>query len=476
MRNGYLCALTALVLSAGLATAQSKVIKSTNFLQPASSPPAVTMMEPTETLPPPRTVPGAMTPTILPGASTTSGDEEGVYHSTTFSAFASGEVPGPDAAEGFGPPPLCGPGGCFPHNTCGPDGCFWANMEMLFWWTRSTHVPPLVTTSNANDAGVIDRPSTSILYGDDNIKQNVIPGARFTLGLWIDDENRWGVEGNYFFLGSHAKNVTFGGTGAAGDPVIARPFFNVNSNAEDAVLVNFPGLFAGTVNVRTSERLAGGEINVLCNTCCGAHFRIDALIGLRYFELHDGLSINQDLAVVPNVNVISNARFSLFDQFDTSNQFWGGNLGFKGEARLGKFYTAFTGKVAIGGVQEVVTINGATAITAPGFLPAVFPGGILTQPTNIGHFTHRNFAVLPEAGLDLGYQICANTRIYIGYTFLYLSNAARPGEQIDRGLNPAQFPINGINPIVSGAARPSFSFRDTDFWAQGARVGLEFRY
>src|SRR5207244_846284 len=106
---------------------------------------------------------------------------------------------------------------------------------------------------------------------------------------------------------------------------------------------------------------------------------------------------------------INNARFDLFDQFDTNNRFWGGNVGIKGEARLGKFYTAFTGKVAIGGVQEVVTINGATAITAPGFLPTVAPGGILTQPSNIGHFTHRDFAVLPEGGLDLGYQITANS-------------------------------------------------------------------
>jgi hypothetical protein len=474
MRNGFLVSLTALVLGTGLATAQSsKAVRQTGFLQPASSQPSVTVMEPTETLPPPRTVPGATSSSVPSGPAVARGEDEGVYHSTTFSAFAAGDADG--SPDDLGPQ-ICGPGGCFPHDTCGPDGVFWANFEMLFWWTRSVHVPPLVTTSNANDGGIIGRPSTSILYGDDNIKQDVIPGARFTLGLWIDDCNRWGLEGNYFFLGSHSKNVSFGGNGAAGDPVIARPFFNVNTNAEDAVLVTFPGLLTGNVHVRTSERLAGGEVNLLCNTCCGAGYRVDALVGLRYFEMHDGLSINQDLAVVPNANVISNARFDLFDQFDTSNRFWGGNIGLKGEARLGKFYTAFTGKVAIGGVQEVVTINGATTISAPGFLPFVAPGGILTQPSNIGHFSHRSFAVLPEAGLDLGYQICANTRIYVGYTFLYLSNAARPGDQIDRGLNPAQFPINGINPIVSGAARPAFTFHDTDFWAQGARVGLEFRY
>ena len=27
-------------------------------------------------------------------------------------------------------PTICGPGGCFPHDTCGPDGVFWANLEM----------------------------------------------------------------------------------------------------------------------------------------------------------------------------------------------------------------------------------------------------------------------------------------------------------------------------------------------------------
>jgi hypothetical protein len=472
MRNGFLLSLTALVLGTGLATAQSsKAVKPIAFLPPVPSQPPMMLLEPNDPSPP-----GARFDSSVPmeqlGPGAGPGGEEGAYCSTCYSAFASGLPDGPDSTldarvAGHGP---CGTPGC------GPGGVYWVDLEALFWWTRSVHLPPLVTTSPASSAGILGNPGTAILYGNDNVDQGVTGGGRVVLGVWLNDEQTCGLEGNYLFLGDHAKNAQFAGNSAPGSPVVARPFFNVNSNAEDSSLVSFPGLLAGSVNVRTATRFAGGEINILSNACCGPRYRVDLLAGFRYFELNDALSIDESSAVVPNALGIISNRFLLTDQFDTSNRFFGGNVGVKGEVRLGNFYSDFTGKVAIGGSQEVVTINGSTTIVVPGGAAFNSPGGLLAQPSNIGHYTHKTFAVLPEAGIDVGYQITKNIRVYAGGTFLYLSHAARSGDQIDRGLNPAQFPINGINPLVAGLARPAFTFRDTDFWAQGARVGLEFRY
>jgi hypothetical protein len=54
----------------------------------------------------------------------------------------------------------------------------------------------------------------------------------------------------------------------------------------------------------------------------------------------------------------------------------------------------------------------------------------------------------------------------------------RPGDQIDRGINPVQAPaITGVpNAPFIGPSRPAPLFNLTDFWAHGTNFGLEVRY
>ena len=51
----------------------------------------------------------------------------------------------------------------------------------------------------------------------------------------------------------------------------------------------------------------------------------------------------------------------------------------------------------------------------------------------------------------------------------------RPGTAIDRTINFSQSPVFSTGTLV-GPARPAFTFKDSDFWAQGINFGLEFRY
>jgi hypothetical protein len=357
---------------------------------------------------------------------------------------------------------------------CGPAGRFWVSGEYLLWWIRDSHLPPLVTASPPASGGVLGQPGTVVLFGGptDNEERS---GGRFRAGYWLDSQQTYGIEGSYFFLGSRSVNFTAGSAGA-GSNVIGRPFFNAITGAEDAELVSIPGVLTGAVAANLSSRLQGAELNGVCNLCCGCRGRVDLLAGFRYLELTEGLGITENLTVNPSVPVTGGTAFRISDQFDTRNRFYGGQVGARAEFWSGNLFVNVRGLVALGGTDQVVAVAGSTVIAPPGQVPTVANGGLLAQPTNSGHFTRDQFAVVPEVGVNVGYQVTEHLRAFVGYSFLYWSNVVRPGDQIDRAVNPTQLPVSAAAPLLTGPARPVPLLRDTDFWAQGISFGVEFRY
>ncbi|MCA9220398.1 MAG: BBP7 family outer membrane beta-barrel protein, partial [Planctomycetales bacterium] len=63
-------------------------------------------------------------------------------------------------------------------------------------------------------------------------------------------------------------------------------------------------------------------------------------------------------------------------------------------------------------------------------------------------------------------------QFHAGYEFLFWSDVARPGSQIDLAVNDTQFDGGTLN----GAARPRFPFEQGYLWAQGLNLGLDYRY
>src|SRR5262245_8106792 len=57
-----------------------------------------------------------------------------------------------------------------------PPGCVWASAEYLLWWTKGDRLPPLLTTSPVGtplaNAGVLGRPGTSVLFGDERVNDD----------------------------------------------------------------------------------------------------------------------------------------------------------------------------------------------------------------------------------------------------------------------------------------------------------------
>jgi hypothetical protein len=367
---------------------------------------------------------------------------------------------------------------------CGPSGRFWIRGEYLLWWTKGDSLPPLVTTSPTGtprpQAGVLGQPGTVILFGDEDVNDGARSGGRFTVGTWLDDCQTWGIEGDYFALG---EEVTEFSASSLGDPILARPFFNVITGQQDSELVAFPGIVTGSVNVRASSDFQGAGARLLhsicCRTSCGHKIcnrnchRLDLIAGYRFLKLDEDVVIGEQLISTDPAGLIPlGTQIDLTDRFHTRNEFHGGELGLLSRIYRGRWSFDVLGKVALGGTWSTVTIDGATTVTVPGVAPASRGGGLLAQGSNIGTFSEENFAVVPEVGLTLGYFVRPRLRALMGYTFIYWSHVARPGDQIDVALNPLQLTPG---PFI-GPERPAFEFRDSDFWAQGLNFGLEYTF
>jgi hypothetical protein len=350
----------------------------------------------------------------------------------------------------------------------------WVDTDYLLWWMRSGSIPILVTTSQLASAGILGLPGTVPLAGGSSVNLGVFSGIRLGLGCWIDEFQTIGLEGNWFTLGSRSWSLAVGNQGNPGASVVARPFFNAVSGSEDSELVAAGGLLAGTVQVQAATRLDGWEVNGLYNLACAGSTRVDLLAGFRSLDLNDGVTILEDVTVLPLVPGLGGSRFQVADEFHARSILYAGQLGARLLYQDGDWDVRLTGKVALGSTHEEVAISGMTGWTPPGGPTTVVPGGLLALPPNSGTYRRDVFAVVPEVGLSLGYQVTNWIHLGVGYSFLYWSNVARAGDQIDRVVIPLQAPA--LQGVGTAAAQPPLAFHGTDFWAHGLTFALEFRF
>jgi hypothetical protein len=385
--------------------------------------------------------------------------------------------PGGCATPGCAPcnPGCCGTccdGGCGCPSGCCFDNRFYASAEYLLWWIRGSPLPPLVTAGSAADVipGALGLPGTQVLFGGNSVGGGPLSGGRFFVGYWLNDGHTLGAEIGGFFLGDSVTSFSANSLGAGALPsniILTRPFINALTGTETTELVAAPNVLAGAISVQDRIRLWGYQANLRSNLCCGRNWFVDGLAGFRALGLDDTLNITETLQVIGGTG----GSFVLNDRFAVQNRFYGAQLGTYAEYRRGPWSLGLTSKLAMGPTQQIVTISGSTLTTdATGTHLAA--GGLLAQTSNIGTFTRDHFTVVPEVGINLGYQVTPRLRAFVGYNFLYWSSVVRPGQQIDRTVNPNLLPPA----IPGGPARPAFAFNGTDFWAQGITFGLLFRY
>jgi hypothetical protein len=312
-----------------------------------------------------------------------------------------------------------------------------------------------------------------VLFGNEEVNDGDRFGGRFHLGYFLDENGCVMLAADLFAL--EDDETTFEAT-SAGDPILARPFFNVDGiGGPDAELVAFPDVISGTVAVHAETDVWGGGAyyRKAWMRSCGR--RLDFLAGYRFLRLDDTLTITESLVAGPNEgSVAQGTTFDIFDRFDVDNEFHGGEIGLLYEMEGCRWSLSFLRRVAFGATSHDVRIDGQTVTVVPATPPSssVLGGGLLAQPTNIGEYDDSDFAVLPEVGATLLYKLNSCCRVGMGYTFMYLSDVARAGDQVDLTVNGQL--LDGNFPV--DPARPSFVLADTSLWIQGLSFMFDYRY
>jgi len=384
---------------------------------------------------------------------------------------------------------------------CKKDGCclgpdllghkdhFWVTAGYDASWLKpSVATTPLVTTgplaTAASPPGYapagLGQPGTVLLLGN-RADFGLFNGVRLSAGLYLDDEDHWSLEWDgRLNIANHVRyqNVS----DAGGNPLIAHPEFSIIQGVETAFADSIPGLFSGGTAIDQRSQLLGGEINCRYNFTPASHWHVDGLLGFRFLRLAESLTIrDQATPISPGVLTFEGVPLDPtdvlgdIDSFKTANHFYGLQLGTGVRWECQWLFLAASGKVAVGGTDQMVDINGTTIRYTPSG-PLYAGGGIYAQPSNIGDHNRTVVGIVPEGNLTFGVKITSWLNFTAGYSFLYWNSVVRPGAQIDRVINQSMVASDVSFGPTGGPARPAFHYNDENFWVHTVTFGLDFHY
>jgi hypothetical protein len=362
----------------------------------------------------------------------------------------------------------------------------WVSFEYMNTWLEGRYLPPLVSTSPPGTEGVV--PGAAVLFGGEDVSGNRQAAGKLSVGGWFDASERLGAGGNFFEI--QTETIGFSAaSNANGSPLLARPIFETWPSASGGVgPASF--LVAGQTSVGTQPFTLSGDIQAVAQTdvmgaegylryllYCAPGRRLDLIGGYQFSRVDDRLQINNSTSFQPQ---IFGAHFEAEDLFDTQNKFHGGELGLLGEFGRGAVTLSVLAKLGMGNMNQVVTIDGRSALTDAGGFTSHYMSGILALPTNMGTYKQDKFALIPEAEIKLIFKLTRNLEATVGYDFIYWSSLALAGEQIDTSMgnlptvNSSQWFGGTLDP--AGGSVPAFNgIKDSSLWLQGLSVGLTLR-
>ncbi len=383
-------------------------------------------------------------------------------------------TPTPPVTEGAVAGPVVPPPGLGVAAQSGSDWQFWMDFNYLLGFVRGDTLPPLVTTSPVGTprttAGVLGQPTTSTLIGLQNENISGRSGFQFSAGWWFHPDHSLGLETDIFFLSDASHSQTIASQGV---PILARPFFNVATGAEASILIAYPGVSTGSVQVEErAHTFWGYDLDLRENMLCCPGYRFDSLLGYRYMRYDETLNVTSNAQ--PVGVAVAGTNIETVDTFTTHNVFNGADLGMQAEFNHANLYLDLLTKVAVGVTQHTVNIDGFTTTTVPGTAPATVQGGLLALSSNIGHHPAYDYSAIPELGVKLGWQVTPNMRVQAGYSIMWWFDVDRPGQQVNLNVNPGLIPP----PTGTGGApaEPTTTGQKTNLWMQAFNVGVQFRF
>jgi len=360
----------------------------------------------------------------------------------------------------------------------------WASCDYLMWWTKNIPVNcPLLTESTSPllpGEGLVGASDTSVVLGGQPYSLQQRSGARFTVGSALDSNGMWGMECVYLFIAPSSSNQSVGSNGSSGSNGLFIPYNAVNPapgafNGTTAYAVAGPG-FIGGAYLNLTNQLQSGECNTLLQIINTPALSVAGLLGCRCVYFDEKMTFGQGSQGAAGSG-FDGQYVSTVDRFAASNTFYGCNVGMKGEMNMGGVFFNATGKVAVGAINQSVNVTGAGVNILPGVPTIAEQSGFFALNSNSGKHTSTGFGVIPELNCNLGYQVTSSIRAYVGYTFLYLDNVARPGINVDPTINVVQSPaLGGTGTNTASPPVPHFTLNRTDFWAQGINFGFKIGF
>jgi hypothetical protein len=363
---------------------------------------------------------------------------------------------------------LIGPGAILAQVAPSAPAPAWSiSAEALSWWFKASPAPaPLVTD------GLVGQPATHVFLGGRDLDTNPNPGLRLTAGYMVTERRGW--EGSVFYMPPRSTSRSVSSSGQPGSTDLFMPYFDVTRPGESAFKLSSQGAFAGSAKEELESSLLGAELNGTVRLTGAGPWRVDLLGGFRYLRLRETYTFATD---TPNISPQPADVYRTQDSFESTNNFYGPQLGVRARAQWQSLVVTGAVKVALGAMVQSVDIDGWTKTNDfNDFGPVqTFNGGYYALPTNIGSYSRTAFGVVPEAAFTVGYQFSPRVSVLAGYTFLYESSVIRAPQSINRNINPT-----GINALVPksppGPLEPSFTSHTSELWAQGLNVGLTIHF
>lgn len=364
----------------------------------------------------------------------------------------------------------------------------WVSVDYMMFYQPGMDTPALVTNSRPNFA------AANVLYGGDNdILSGRLDGIRARFGWWFVNRPNLGIEGEYLTSGDNTETFDRLSDGSVGNRLY-RPFFNVVTGLNDVSIVAEQGTNTpnGRVRIDSSSEFQGVAVRFKRFLCCNSssacslllgrevpvQSRLEATLGWRYYQLGESLLMNENKTQRGGDGVFR--TFNITDSFETLNQFNGVELGVHWQGRRGYWTLDTLMRVSIGNMRQRVDIMGQTLVDGAilGSFAGGNPGGVLAVEPNASGtpYIRDELGISPELGAALRYQLTQRLELKVGYSFMYLSNVVRPGEQIDFDVDPNWFPQSVVYNGPNRRNSPSFAFNDTGYYIHGLTLGGEYRW
>lgn len=337
----------------------------------------------------------------------------------------------------------------------------WSRYDLLMWFPKAQPLPPLLLGA-PNFTGVpsLTSPTSVLLIGNQAINNPMSTGGRFTWGWSRSAEREVGWEMTYLFTGTRSATAAY--EGISQPRTLGRPVFDTFSGQESSIFVSTP-FTPGAFSATTVNRMQGWEVSGVASLGRSESSYVSILAGYRYFMVHEGVRMQQTSTYLNLPGTVADS----VDQFDGHTRFHGGQIGIDAGTEWNRFFVGLVAKVGFGRSYQVVNVGGQTNILYPGGSTSA-PYGTLATASNTGRLDRSSFAVLPEGQLNVGYRFRDRSKFFVGYNVIYLSEAVRPGDQIDRTVTP--------DFVTMTMPRPELRLTSTDFWVQGIVLGLEYKY